>query len=138
MNKLLFDRSNIKLSFRAENYFVDSDKGIVECRLNYSINVPSAMRNIFKLTGNDSLAGDVSVGVATCKHGDTFDLKTGKKVARTIAESKAYNTVCRRITRRLLKVCRALSAASLMANEFTFKSRAIVSHNQKYTKRITR
>ena len=74
-----------KITFIGEDYQVKKEKGIVRCYLRCKM--PNTLFNDREFR--------IFVGTAQVCGKDTFDEEVGKKIARSKAELKAYNTYAR-------------------------------------------
>ena len=74
-----------KITFIGEDYQVKKEKGIVRCCLRCKM--PNTLFNDREFR--------IFVGTAQVCGKDTFDEEVGKKIARSKAELKAYNTYAR-------------------------------------------
>lgn len=74
-----------KITFIKEDYQVKKEKGIVHCYLRCKM--PNTLFNNREF--------HIFIGTAQVCGKDTFDEEVGKKIARTKAELKAYNTYAR-------------------------------------------
>ena len=74
-----------KIIFIEEDYQVDKEKGTVRCFLRCKM--PNTLFNNREF--------HIFIGTAQVCSKDTFDEEVGKKIARTKAELKAYNTYAR-------------------------------------------
>lgn len=74
-----------KITFIGEDYQVKKEKGIVRCYLRCKM--PNTLFNDREFR--------IFIGTAQVCGKDTFDEEVGKKIARSKAELKAYNTYAR-------------------------------------------
>lgn len=74
-----------KITFIKEDYQVEKEKGIVRCYLRCKM--PNTLFNNREFR--------IFIGTAQVCGKDTFDEEVGKKIARSKAELKAYNTYAR-------------------------------------------
>ena len=138
---MVFDRTNIKISFDRPKYVTENKK--VKCTLTYHINVPSFVHSEdrFSAKGYNSAAvhiygefelGDelTATGVATCGPEDSFDKKTGREIAEARAEAKAYKHA-EKLLKKYVKT--VVDAYSDMLLAFEAKADCVQRHNAEYT-----
>lgn len=70
-----------------------------------------------------------AIGKAVLDPHDSYDLETGKKIARAKAESAAYRYMIKRYVRLAIKIS---SMWMDTAMEFSDKGCAVISHNEDY------
>ena len=79
-----FNGNYHKMRLVEEKFIIKKEDGVVICKQKYYI--PSSITNYFYVECRDI---DVT-GVAICSKNDTFDETTGRRIAQTKANAKAY------------------------------------------------
>lgn len=114
----------IKLSVNKIVYYTKDTT--VYCRMFFNVKGhPDVLTTIDALVDEDCYEVTAEARLAA---GDTFDLETGKKIARAKAESMAYRKLfgcLRRLASRLMDVFDAI-------DEFGYKADTVCNHNEEY------
>ena len=114
----------IKLSVNKIVYYTKDTT--VYCRMFFNVKGhPDVLTTIDALVDEDCYEVTAEARLAA---GDTFDLETGKKIARAKAESMAYRKLwgcLSRLSDRMLNVLDCI-------DEFGYKAEAVVNHNDEY------
>lgn len=131
----------IKLSFGSPEYFVNESNNTVTCKLSFRLNPSDGTRYnsyckaLFNLSDavlkeEDSI-GDSWFITETAKldPADTFDVETGKKVARAKAESSAYKFMAKRISKIIDKSYNVIVNS---CEQFIEKAAGVKRHNDEY------
>ena len=133
-----------KLSFFEPNFYVNEKKKTVTCVMKYVLKLnQDAPNKSYEFETGLKYISDYYLNeednairyrftvtdVAKLDPHDTFDVETGKKVARAKAESSAYRHMSKILNRVYGKFIDDLAA---MTNEFTDKAESVIEHNNKY------
>ena len=128
------ERSKFKLHIMHDSTVVDEKNR----RVIHTIDWRLVFDNIFAgFLGETSKHYEYEVegrakGVAICHPEDTFDPEIGKKMARAMAESNAYQNASRIMLKRLKAVRNVMKEFEDQALDFAFKSENITVHNREY------
>ena len=131
-----------KLKFDEPRYYVNEKKNtvtcVMSCRLTGNPAVMEMLYTMSNLSNDYSLYDNIRYSFevsATSKlyPGDTFDVETGKKVARTKAESQAYLNTSKKIGKLIDKY---FNMVQNMYDEFYTKSESVASHNDEYLEKF--
>lgn len=128
------DRSKFKLHIINDSTVVDEKNR----RVIHTIDWRLVFDNIFAgFLGETSKHYDYEIkgrakGVAICHPEDTFDPEIGKKMARAMAESNAYQNASRIMLKRLKAVRNVMKEFEDQSLDFAFKSENITVHNREY------
>jgi hypothetical protein len=120
----------IKLSVTDTIYYVNEKTKAVGCKLYFDVKGSRDAITVIKHF-SDNNCYEVTAE-ARLNPGDTFDLETGKRVARAKAESMAYkrlNNLLYRISQRLLNVLSDI-------DNFAYKTDDVIEHNDNYLKQF--
>ena len=119
-------RNEIKIRFDEPLYEVKSEKGIVECFLEYEVLYPELVKEMFFHGENVYFYAH---GIAKVNSGDVFDENIGKKISLAKAEKKAYKKISNKIYKQInQKVVKAIRIAS----DFVYKANRVSDHNDEY------
>ena len=129
--KIKTDRDFIKVSFKTPRYYVNEPKRTVVCVLDFFLDVPCPTNTFFLESAYHGFTDSV-VGVAKCSEDDVFDEKTGKEIASSRAEQKAYD----KCMRELLKQRENVNVYEKMVDNFIKLGDSVIGHNNAYIKRI--
>lgn len=131
----------IKLSFGSPEYFVNESNNTVTCKLSFRLNPSDGTKyNSYcnalldlsdaVLKEEESIRDSWTVAeTAKLDPADTFDVETGKKVARAKAESSAYKFMAKRISKIIDKSYDVIVCA---CQEFIEKAAGVKRHNDEY------
>jgi hypothetical protein len=131
----------IKLSFGSPEYFVNESNKTVTCKLSFRLNPSDGTRyNSYchallelsdaVLKEEESIRDRWTVAeTAKLDPADTFDVETGKKVARAKAESSAYKFMANKIAKVINGSYNVIACA---CEEFIEKAAAVKNHNDEY------
>jgi hypothetical protein len=131
---------SFKLSFGEPKYFVNEEKGVVTCVMNYRLKYPNEdwrLVNAIKYVADcyiedkdNMLRYPFTVDAqAKLDPKDKFDVEVGKKVARAKAESSAYRYVTKQIEKVFAKF---INKYVDMRDEFFVKADSVIEHNNHY------
>lgn len=128
---------NFKLSFKDPKFFVNEEKKVVTCVLNYWLNLPDyisceTLDNLSRFYGNNSLIPQYIMSVsaqAKLDPHDEFNVEVGMKVARAKAESKAYDQTARRLCNIFDNF---IDKFGHSIETFCEKADGVVNHNARY------
>lgn len=132
-----------KLKFGEPRYYVNEKKKTVTCVMTCRLTGnPTVMEMLYVMRNLESSEmyeyNDIRYPfeiAATSKlyPGDTFNVETGKKVARAKAESQAYLNTSNKIGKLIGKY---FNMVQNMYDEFYTKSESVVSHNDEYLEKF--
>lgn len=131
---------SFKLSFGEPKYFVNEEKKIVTCVMDYRLKFPGddwRMVNALKYISDcyiedkdNMIRYEFQVDAqAKLDPQDEFDVEVGKKVARAKAESRAYQYVIKQMGQAYSKFVENLVR---MEDEFFKKADSVIEHNNRY------
>jgi hypothetical protein len=130
-----------KLKFGEPRYYVNEKKKTVTCVMTCRLTGnPTVMEMLYVMSNlespeaYDNIRYNFEVSATSKLYpGDTFDVETGKKVARAKAESQAYLNTSNRIGKLIGKY---FNMVQNMYDEFYTKSESVVSHNDEYLEKF--
>ena len=130
--KNIKDMEKIKISFKDEpQYIIHPHSGTVVCIMNYAIEpnteIGWTVRGLMHMF--DIHIPIKCVGVAKLHPGDTWDEKTGMRVAKAKAETQAYLKVSRAISKAMDKI---MIEVNPVVDDFIKKSIDVIEHNEKF------
>jgi len=129
------DRQNFKLIIRKESTIVDEKNRRVIHILDWAIVSPDIFNDFIWITrNNDSwkvITGRTK-GVAVCHPEDTFNEEIGRKMARAIAESNAYQNASKILRKRMKVINKIVDELDMMSIDFKMKADEIKTHNREY------
>ena len=120
--------NEIKIRFKEPVYRVDREKGTVSCKLLYYTVYPSFL---YKMCNIDTSLKTI-ITIAKVGPEDTFDEKTGKRVALAKAERNAY----KKVGKECFKHCKTFAKAYEKMYTFYAKANAVELHNSEYLKQF--
>lgn len=129
------DRQNFKLIIKKESTIVDEKNRRVIHILDWAIVSPDIFNDFIWITKNNDnwkvITGRTK-GVAVCHPEDTFNEEIGRKMARAIAESNAYQNASKILRKRMKVINKIVEDLDLMSLGFQKKADEIKAHNWEY------
>lgn len=116
----------IKLSISHITYWVNEKTKVVGCKMRYHIKGADDVIELCAALGDNR--NNLIVAEAHLAPGDTFDIETGKRIARAKAESMAYRNA---MSYLYGVVDKALCALNQIDN-FMYKAEGVLEHNDRY------
>lgn len=128
------ERSKFKLQIINDSTVVDEKNRrvihTIDWRLHFSSLFTFLLCDICK--NSKGIIQGRAKGVAICHPEDTFDPEIGKKMARAMAESNAYQNASRTMLKRLKAIRNVMKEFEDQSLDFAFKSENITIHNREY------
>lgn len=122
--------NEVKIRFNEPKYTVNEAQGTVTCELQYYVVFPEF---VITLLGNcPSYYPSTVIATAKVCSEDTFNEKTGKRVALAKAEAKAY----KKVEKYCFKKCGQLGKVYNKLYDFYAKAQLVVDHNSEYIKKF--
>lgn len=128
MKKIRLENANIKLVVYDETYY--TNKNNTTCVIKYYMKMPELLGELI-----GSVSGEVKA-TTCCLEGDTYDKKTGEKIALAKASSKAYAQASGRIQKRISSLTRRILTVVPAVDRFTEKTIKVIEHNGQYVEKI--
>lgn len=131
----------IKLSFGSPEYFVNESNNTVTCKLSFRLNPSDGTRYnsycdaLFNLSDavlkeEETLRYSWTIAeTAKLDPADTFDVETGKKVARAKVESSAYKFIANKVAKIINSGYDVIACA---CEQFIEKAAGVKRHNDEY------
>lgn len=116
----------IKLSISHITYWVNEKTKVVGCKMRYHIKGDDNVLDMCLALGDNR--NNLVVAEAHLAPGDTFDVETGKRIARAKAESMAYKSAMSYLNGAADKALCALN----QIDDFLDKAEGVLEHNDKY------
>ena len=116
----------IKLSISHITYWVNEKTKVVGCKMRYHIKCDDNVLDMCLTLGDNR--NNLVVAEAHLAPGDTFDVETGKRIARAKAESMAYKSAMSYLNGAADKALCALN----QIDDFLDKAEGVLEHNDKY------
>lgn len=110
---------NLKITFTEHSYKALPAIGQVFCKVKGTLH-----------TDNSAILTFTKIGRAVCREGDTYDEEKGKKLARAIAEKKAFE-FCEKKVRYASKL---LADRQNLLDQFRAKMNNLIDHQNDYIK----
>lgn len=130
---LSLNKTHIKLKIKKESTIVDEKNHRVIHTVDWVLDAPDLMNNLFWMIRNDGLdlCGKAK-GIAVCHPEDKFDPEIGKRLSRAIAESNAYHNAATKIRKYLVQLNTIVNQVSNIGADFIIKAKDIEIHNKEY------
>lgn len=134
---------NFKLSFEEPKYYVNEEKQLVTCVLNFHLLGNQKLMRLVRLMGAEFLESETCSNPfltgfkvhysAKPSHGDEFNVEIGKKVSRAKAESRAYRYMANLLRRMFNQYSNMYND---MYDSFYVKASSVIDHNDRYLEKF--
>lgn len=127
--KINLDIDNIKVVVTDTQYYYN--KNNVTCEAEFEVKLPKALEKLIGWIEGNCKA------TAFCAPKDTYNQRTGEKIALAKVESRIYEGVVVELNKRIERIKETLNVSSPVITNFNIKAVGAIHHNEEYIKRIS-